>query len=259
MTEKQLLSLKDLFFRIKQFYYGVSDKTDSAADKTAGETADYIAALKEAEADVAAGTSDARSFIPSDADKMLLHLCALARAALVEKDVRLAGDLSALGIRLIGVYTFPSMGRRRFWERCMLPFRDKHGDEYFAELEEEFLDGAPTALRLSPSFERREGRYYEDDADEALKLAHPLLYYAFSVLGTVLFLGFVIGFGLVTRLVIGVSSPWLVLGYLGSAALSIGIYSLAMTLVRQYMGHFLTLLLTVGGALLVALSLILAL
>ena len=259
MTEAKILSLKDLFFRIKQFYYGVSDKTESAADKTAGETADYVAALKEAEAGFALPDGEEGRALPTDAEKMLRHLCALARTALVEKNVRLAGDLAALGIRLIGVYTFPSMGRRRFWEKCMLPFRDRHGEEYFAELEEEFLGGAPTALRLSPSFERREGRYYEDDADEALKLAHPVLYYVFSALGALLFLGFVIGFGLVTRLVIGVSSPWLVMGYLGAAALSIGVYSLAMTLVRQYMGHFLTVLLSAGGALLIALSLFLAL
>ena len=43
------------------------------------------------------------------------------------------------------------------------------------------------------------------------------------------------------------SSPYLILGYLGAAAFGVGLYSLAMTFVRQYMGHLLTLLLGLGG------------
>lgn len=258
MTEEKAFALKDLFFRIKQFYYGVSDKPSSAMDMTAGETTEYVAALREAEGTLFAPDTDDHRALPADAPKMLLHLCALARAALIEKNVRLAGDLAALGIRLIGVYTFPNMGRRRFWDKCMLPFREKHGDEFFVELEAEFLAGRPTALRLSPSFARREGRYYEDDADEALKLSHPVLYTAFTLLGVLLFLGCVVGFGLVCRFLLGISSPWLVLGYLGAAAFGVGLYSLAMTFVRQYMGHFLTLLLTVGGLLCLTLSLVMA-
>lgn len=259
MTEAKALEFKDLFFRIKQFYYGVGDRNESVTETTAGEASEYIAALREAEAALDAPDTDDSRPLPPDASGMLFTLCREARVALTEKNVRLAGDLAALGVRLLGVYTFPNMGRRRFWDKCMLPFREKHGEEFFVAEEAEFLAGAPTVLRLSPSFARKEGRYYDDDADEALKLAHPVPHTAFTVLGVLLFLGAILGFGLVTRLALGVSSPWLVLGYFGAAALGVGLYSLAMTLIRQYMGHFLTVLLSVGGALLIALSLGMAL
>ena len=96
MTEKQALALKDIFFRIKQFYYGVSDKPLSAANLTAGDSAEYIAALK---------TAEATLFLPSegketdkDAEGMLRTLCVETRTALSDKNIRLAGDLAVLGI-----------------------------------------------------------------------------------------------------------------------------------------------------------------
>ena len=257
MTETQALALKDIFHRIKQFYYGVSDKPLSAAHMTAGDSAEYIAVIKEAEATLF--LPEGGKQLPPDADGMLLHTCTLVRAALVEKNVRLAGDLSALGVNLIGVYTFPSMGRRRFWQRCMTPFREKHGADFYAAYEAEFLRGASTALRLRPSFARAEGRYYEDDADEGLKLAHPVLYWAFVFLGILCFFGSIVGFGFLAGAGLSLSSPYLILGYLGAAAFGVGLYSLAMTFVRQYMGHFLTLLLGGGGLLAMIASLLLAL
>ena len=245
MTEAQALALKDIFYRVKQFYYGVSEKPLSAANMTAGDSAEYIAAMKEAEATLF--LPDKGRQLPADAAPMLSHTCTLVREALVEKNVRLAGDLSALGLHLIGVYTFPSMGRARFWQHCMLPFREKHGADFYAAYEAEFLSGAPTALRLRPSFARAEGRYYEDDADEGLKLAHPVLYWTFVVLGILCFFGSIVGFGFLAGAGLALSSPYLILGYLGAAAFGVGLYSLAMTFVRQYMGHLLTLLLGLGG------------
>lgn len=256
MTETQALALKDIFYRVKQFYYGVSDKSQSAMGLTAGEASEYIAAMKEAEASLL--ISEEGKQLAADAPRMLSHTCRLVREALVDKNIRLAGDLAALGVRLIGVYTFPAMGRKRFWERCMTPFREKHGDGFYAELEAEFLGGAPTALRLSPSFARAEGRYYEDDADEAFKLAHPIVYGVFVFLGIVCFFGSIVGFGLVAGMGLSLSSPYLLLGYLGAAMLGVGLYSLVMTLTRQYMGHLLTLFLTLGGVAAMVASLLLA-
>jgi hypothetical protein len=257
MTENQALFLKDVLFRVKQFYYGVSDKPLSAAQMTAGEATEYVAALKEAEQSLC--LPDRGRVLPPDADTMLLQLCKLTREALLDKNIRLAGDLSALGIRLLGVYTFPCMGRKRFWEKCMTPFREKHGEHFFAAQEEMFLAGENTALRLRPSFLHQEGRYYEDDADEALSVAHPVLHSVFLVLGVLLFLGSIVGFGFFAGAGLSLSSPWLILGYLGAGAFGAGLYSLAMAFIHQYMGHTLTLLLSVGGALAVLLSLFLAL
>lgn len=257
MTEKQALALKDIFFRIKQFYYGVSDKPLSAANLTAGDSAEYIAALKTAEETLF--LPDGGKPLDDDADGMLRTLCTETRTALTEKNVRLAGDLASLGVRLIGVYTFPFMKRSDFVRKCLIPLREKHEISLFEAEEQAFLKKSSRPFRLSPSFAPREGRYYEDDADEALKLAHPFLYALFVALGVLLFAGSIVGFGLFAGLALAVSSPWLILGYLGAAALGVGLYSLLMSFVHQYMGHTVTLLLTVSGALAVLLSLLLAL
>ena len=74
-----------------------------------------------------------------------------------------------------------------------------------------------------------------------------------------LFAGSVVGFGLFAGLALSLSSPWLILGYLGAAAFGVGLYSLLMSFVHQYMGHTITLLLSVSGALFMLFSLLLAL
>ena len=257
MTEKQALALKDIFFRIKQFYYGVSDKPLSAANLTVGDSTEYIAALKEAEGTLFAGGEGKP--LDEDADEMLRTLCEEMRQALIDKNVRLAGDLAALGIRLIGVYTFPFMKRADFVRKCLIPLREKHEITLFEEVEAEFLSKSSLPFRLSPSFASREGRYYEDDADEALRVAHPVLYRLFVVIGVLLFAGSVIGFGLLAGLCFSLSSPFLILGYLGAAALGVGLYSLVMAFSHQFMGRALTLFLLASGALFVVLSLLLAL
>ena len=251
------MSLKDIFFRIKQFYYGVSEKPLSAANMTVGEATEYVAALKEAEETL---------FLPQegkplaeDADGMLLTLCHEVREALTEKNIRYAGDLSALGVRLLGVYTFPFMSRRDFVKKCLNPLRDKHECTLFEKEEAAFLAASALPFRLSPAFSHGEGHYYENDADEALKVAHPVIYNIFVWLGMLLFAGSIVGFGALAGAVLSLSSPWLILGYLGSAAFGVGLYSLLMSFVHQYMGHALTLSLAVGGFASMLLSLLLAL
>ena len=257
MTVGQADSLKDIFFRIKQFYYGVSDKPLSAAHMTAGEATEYIAALKEAERTLflpAEGKT-----LAADADAMLRTLCEEIRLALTEKNIRLAGDLAALGVRLLGVYTFPFMTRRDFVKKCLIPLREKHEISLFEKEEAAFLAATSLPFRLSPAFSHGEGHYYEDDADEALKVAHPIIYHLFVLLGILLFAGSIVGFGVLAGVGLSLSSPWLILGYLGGAAFGVGLYSLAMALVHQYMGHALTLSLSLSGAISMILSIFLAL
>ena len=63
---------------------------------------------------------------------------------------------------------------------------------------------------------------------------------------------------IVAGMALSLSSPWLILGYFGAFAFGIGLYSLSMAWVHQYMGHIPTALLTVLGALCMFLSLLLA-
>lgn len=257
MTERQACELKDLFFRIKQFYYGVSDKPLSAAEMTAGDSTEYLDAVKRAEEALFAPEEGKQ--LAKDADGMLRVLCREIRLALVDKNVRLAGDLSALGVRLLGVYTFPFMSRRRFFKLCVAPLRQKHEISLFVEEEAGFLAERELPLRLSPSFRRGEGHYYEDDADEALKVAHPVWYAVFVLLGMLLFAGSIVGFGVLAGVVLSLSSPYLILGYLAAAAFGVGLYSFLMAFVHQYMGHTLSVLLVSLGAVFMAVSLLLAL
>ena len=68
MTEATALELKDLFFRIKQFYYGVGDRNESVTETTAGEASEYIAALRAAEVTLTAPDAEAARPLPADAD-----------------------------------------------------------------------------------------------------------------------------------------------------------------------------------------------
>lgn len=255
MTEKQALAFKDLFYRIKQFYYGASDHPFSSAHRSSGDAAEYIAALKEAEENLS--LPEAGRPLADDAAEMFSYTARLTREALADGNIRLAGDAAALGVQLVGVYTFPCMKRQRFWKKCVLPFREKHSEDLFAEVEADFLSRRSATLWLRPSFSHGEGYYYDDDADESLRSSHPVVYALFILLGILLFLGSVTLFGLVSGLGLHITSFWMILGYAGAAALGVGLYSFAMTFIRQYMGHLLTISLSVCGVLAIVFSFVL--
>ena len=252
MTEKHLFELKDLFFRVRQFYFGAGRDTLASAGVDKGETAEYVAALKKEEA--AIGKEGEKTLAP-DADEMLLYTVTLIKDALLSKDYRLAGDLAELGARLCGVYTFPAISRKRFFEKQIVPLREKHGDELFSELEERFLKEKNTSLVLKPSFSTRMrgARYYEEDSDAEMLEAHPVLYALFAVFGMLLFVGAIVLYALV----LDGNGALDILGYLGAAAVGTGLFSLSAAFMHQYMGHKLTLSLFAVGAIFVALSVIL--
>lgn len=258
MTERQALVLKDIFYRIKQFYFGVSEKPLSAANLTSGEATEYVAALREAEQTLFL-PEEGRA-LPEDAEVMLRRASALTREALTEGDIHLAGDLSALTVRLIGVYVFPYMSRRRFASRCLRPFREEHGTHFFAEEESLFLASPDARFRFRPFFRpATEGHYYDDDADSALREAHPVLHGLFLAFGVLLFLGAIIAYALLAPVIVGKTGPSFLLGFLGMGAFAIGLYSIALAFIRQFMGRVLTPVLLIGGAILTALSFLLAL
>lgn len=251
MTEKDLYELKDLFFRVRQFYYGAGRDTIAGAGVDKGETAEYIAALGAAEKTLFSGENT----LAPDADDMLLYTVKTLSHALKEKNYRLAGDVAEVGVRLCGVYTFPCISRKRFWEKRVLPLREKHGDELFCENEERFLKEKNTRLALKPSFSARlrGARYYDEDSDAEMLEAHPVLYVLFAVFGMLLFLGAIALYAVF----LGGNGVWDLLGYLGAAVFGAGLFSLPMAFIHQYMGHKLTFSLLLLGALLTALSVLL--
>lgn len=252
MTKEGLYRLKDLFFRIRQFYYGAGHDTIAGAGVDAGEAAEYVAALKDAERECFGGED---GIAAPDADAMLLYTVKEIRAAFAEKNYRLAGDLSSVGTRLCGVYGFPCLSRKRFWEKQVLPLREKHGDGFFSACEEEFLEGKNASLVLLPDFsgKRSAARYYDEDADAQMLEAHPVLYTLFAALGMLLFIGALLLYGFLLR----TGTAWDILGYLGAGIFGVGLFSLPMAFIHQYMGHALTFSCLLLGSVLVALAVML--
>lgn len=239
MTAQNVYVLKDIFYRVKQFYFGTSDKTLSAANMTSGEATEYIDALKNAEKTLFSETDGSCA---SDADAMLLRAVLLVKSALSEKNFRMAGDIADAAVHLSGVYTFPYLSRKRFWEKHLLPLREKHEEAFFAEEEALFLTQKDAKIKLTPVFHREKhgAYYYEEDSDGEMSAAHPVLYLLFAALGILLFAGSIIAYGVVTSAVLGLSGAWCILGYLGAALFGVSLFSLLMSFIRQYMGHALT-------------------
>ncbi len=238
MTEQNIYILKDLFYRVKQFYFGTSDKTLSAANMSSGEASEYIAALKEAEKDL---FTENDGSCPDDADTMLLCALRLIKEALTEKNFRLAGDIADAAVHLSGVYTFPYLSRKRFFDKHLTPLREKHEQAFFSEEEALFLSGENTKIRLRPVFRRphHADYYYEEDSDSEMAKAHPILYTLFAVMGILLFVGSIAAYGILT-VALSLSGAWCILGYFGAILLGISLFSLLMAWIRQYMGHILT-------------------
>ncbi len=255
MTEQNVYALKDIFYRVKQFYFGTSDKTLSAASVSSGEATEYIAALKEAEKTL---FEEREAAMPKDADAMLLRAVLLIKEAFLEKNFRLAGDLAEAAVHLCGVYTFPYLSRERFLEKHLIPLREKHEIPFFKEEEPLFLAERDAKIRLHPVFHRphRDAYYYEEDSDSEMSAAHPFLYALFALCGVLLFVGAIVGYAVLTHALL-LSGAWVILGFFGAAAVGVALFSLLMAWIRQYMGHTLTLTLLIGGVLCMLISLLL--
>ena len=254
MTEQTLLTIKDLFYRVKQFYYGTSEKTLSAAALTSGDAAEYIAALK----DAARAVEEEGGSLPTDARAMLLAAVGYTKDAFLDKDFRKAGALAELGIQLCGVYSFPFLSRKRFFKLHLTPLREEYGEELFAEWEDAFLSAPDTRICLRPRFRRPKNdvHYYEEDSDGEMQRAHPALYTLFAILGGVLFVG-AIALYLVLTTLLGLSGAWIFLGVFGAAACGMAFFSLLMSFIHQYFGHIPTAILLLFGVASVIVSVIL--
>ena len=97
--------------------------------------------------------------------------------------------------------------------------------------------------------------YFSADSDEAFKRKHPIGYFFLVMLGiaalllpVVLYLIFVIPYD--------VNSPWLMLGWVGGFIMGIGLFNLVAIVIKQYLGHIVTIGSFAIGAFLIWVSLI---
>lgn len=253
-TEKDMLPVKDLFCRVRQFYFGANEKPLSAAEADTRNAVDYIAAIRK-ETEVLAS-------FPGECPRLLLYCLGLVKTALSEKNYRMAGDLSDVGIRLCGVFFFPYLSRAAFVRRAVRPFEEKHECAFFVpkgqDTEAAFLAAKDTPFRFRPFFGRaKQATHYEEgDYDAEFRQAHPTLYGAFMAVGLVLFFGAFVLYWFLAHRAFDKDGALLLLGYLGAGAFGTGLFSLLLSFIRQYMGHVLTALFLVGGFCLAALPLL---
>ena len=97
--------------------------------------------------------------------------------------------------------------------------------------------------------------YFSADSDEAFKRKHPIGYFFLVMLGiaalllpVVLYLIFVIPYD--------VNSPWLMLGWVGGFIMGIGLFNMVAIVIKQYLGHLVTIGSFAIGAFLIWVSLI---
>ena len=253
MTEARMLETKELFFRVKQFYYGSAERTETSLAVSVGEVADYVGALRAA---AVACQAEAQGEQKDDAPYLLARVAELVADALQDRNYRLAGDLADVGIQWVGVYSFPYIGRKRFVKTALLPLREKHGSDLLLEEERLLLSHPDGRVLLRPSFRppREEGHYVSEHADDSFRRAHPVLYVAFMILGALVFFGAIAGYMALTAGAFAMSGGFVLLGLLGSVLFGVGLFSLLMTFIRQYMGHGATVFLLAAGAVLMGIS-----
>ena len=97
--------------------------------------------------------------------------------------------------------------------------------------------------------------YFLRTSDYEFQQKHPIGYFFLVLLGiaalllpVVLYLIFVIPYGN--------NSPWLMLGWVGGFIIGVGLFNLVAIIIRQYLGHIVSILSFIIGSILIWISLV---
>lgn len=102
---------------------------------------------------------------------------------------------------------------------------------------------------------KRFKNYLYASSDDEFKAKHPFGYYFLVMLGIVaLFLPIVLYMILVIP--IEDDSPWLMLGFVGGFVIGIGLFNFVAIIIKQYLGHLVSLLSFIIGSILIWISLV---
>ena len=120
-------------------------------------------------------------------------------------------------------------------------FRRKYGEEFF-----------PFINSIKPNFTRKapknKWKYFLPDSDDEFKAAHPTGYKLLCALGIFALMLPQILY-LVCIIMLGVTEDWQVmLGYVGSFIVGIGLFNIVAAFVHQYLGHLVTVICIFGGS-----------
>lgn len=97
-------------------------------------------------------------------------------------------------------------------------------------------------------------RYFSAASDYEFKQKHPVGYFFLVLLGiTALLLP--VAIYLIIVLPYGINSPWLMLGWVGGFVIGIGLFNYVAIIIKQYLGHIVSILSFIIGSILIWISL----
>ena len=97
--------------------------------------------------------------------------------------------------------------------------------------------------------------YFLASSDDAFKAKHPIGYFFLVLLGIVAFISPFILYSVYVLSVFGSEAQWPhVLGFVGSLIIGIGLFNLVAIIIKQYLGHLISILSFLIGGILVAIS-----
>ena len=98
--------------------------------------------------------------------------------------------------------------------------------------------------------------YFLATSDDEFKRKHPIGYVFLVTLGLVALMLPVILY-LVFVIPLDINSPWLMLGWVGAFVIGIGLFNFVAIIIKQYLGHLVSILSFAIGSVLIWLSLVL--
>lgn len=99
--------------------------------------------------------------------------------------------------------------------------------------------------------------YFSPSSDDDFKAEHPVGYFFLVILGLIALLTPCILYSIYATLIIGSESGWILLGWVGGFIIGIGLFNFVALIIKQYLGHLVSIISFVVGALLILISLLL--
>ena len=97
--------------------------------------------------------------------------------------------------------------------------------------------------------------FFSMGSDADFKRAHPIGYGFLVVLGITALLTPFLAYALYTEIALSAASGWLILGWVGAFIIGIGLFNFVALIIKQYLGHWVSILCFLIGGILVAVSL----
>lgn len=97
--------------------------------------------------------------------------------------------------------------------------------------------------------------YFSASSDYEFKKKHPIGYGFLVALGIVALLLPVILY-LIFVIPYGINSPWIMLGWLGGFIIGIGLFNFVAIIIKQYLGHWVSIISFILGSILIWISLV---